>query len=361
MNNGIIYHERKQKMDKHHELGPSNYSVWAVCPSAELSGGETKESAEGTAVHQQIQMALDGIEDAEDYRAAWAVRALAELAGDSPIASEQRVSGEVGEFGTIFGTVDAMWIDGGVRHIADFKTFATFGAEHIPQLMGYGALAGKPGESIVLHVLCGGSLTVHTVETTYEECLESTLRILRNHKHDKMAVANSKCKYCTKCATCSSCATTINALSPIEATRNLVGHMSLPEKLAVCSMVEKVIEGIKKAAKEEANKNGGVLEADGVRYELKPSSTYKVKDMGFILDDMNFNKQFTGKKRGKEYTVDVAVPDAYEFVARCNISRTTLADLVASKNPGMTKKDVTEWVTQFYEKVDGEPKLVRVS
>ena len=33
-------------MDKHHELGPSNYSVWAVCPSAELSGGETKESAE---------------------------------------------------------------------------------------------------------------------------------------------------------------------------------------------------------------------------------------------------------------------------------------------------------------------------
>ena len=136
--------------------------------------------------------------------------------------------------------------------------------------------------------------------------------------------------------------------------------MSLPAKLAFCSMVEKVIEGIKKAAKEEANKNGGVLEADGVRYELKPSATYKVKDMGFILDDMNFNKQFTGKKRGKEYTVDVAVPDAYEFVARCNISRTTLADLVASKNPGMTKKDVTEWVTQFYEKVDGEPKLTRV-
>ena len=320
-------------MDKHHELGPSNYSVWAVCPSAELSGGETKESAEGTAVHQQIQMALDGIEDAEDYRAAWAVRALAELAGDSPIASEQRVSGNVGEFGEIFGTVDAMWTTNGVRHIADFKTFATFGSEHIPQLMGYGALAGKPGESIVLHVLCGGSLTVHTVETTYDECLASTLRILRAH----------------------------NALSQIDATRNLVGHMSLPEKLAVCAMVEKVIEGIKKAAKEEANKNGGVLDANGVRYELKPSATYKVKDMGFILADMNFNNHFTGKKRGKEYTVDVAVPDTYEFVARCNISRTTLADLVASKNPGMTKKDVTEWVTQFYEKVDGEPKLVRVS
>ena len=345
-------------MDKHHELGPSNYSVWAVCPSAELSSGETKESAEGTAVHQQIQMALDGIEEAEDYRAAWAVRALAELAGDSTIASEQRVSGEVGEFGTIFGTVDAMWTDGGVRHIADFKTFATFGSEHIPQLMGYGALAGKPGESIVLHVLCGGSLTIHTVETIYEECLDITLRILEAHKNGGEAVANSKCKYCTKCGTCAACSSALTSISPSTVD---IGRMSLPGKLAFCSMVEKVIEGIKKAPKEEVSKKGGVLEADGVRYELKPSATYKVKDMGFILDDMNFNKQFTGKKRGKEYTVDVAVPDAYEFVARCNISRTTLADLVASKNPGMTKKDVTEWVTHFYENVEGEPKLVRVS
>ena len=344
-------------MDKHHELGPSNYSVWAVCPSAELSGGETKESAEGTAVHQQIQMALDGIEDAEDYRAAWAVRALAELAGDSPIASEQRVSGEVVGFGTIFGTVDAMWTANGVRHIADFKTFATFGSEHIPQLMGYGALAGKPGESIVLHVRCGGSLTVHTVETTYDECLESTLRILTAHKNGGVAVANGKCKYCTKCGTCAACASAVSSISPGAVD---IGHMSLPEKLAFCSMAEKVIEGIKKAAKDEAVRNGGVLEADGVRYELKPSATYKVKDMGFILDDMNFNKQFTGKKRGKEYTVDVAVPDAYEFVSKCNISRTTLADLVSSKNPDMTKKDVTEWVTQFYEKVEGEPKLTRV-
>lgn len=353
-------------MDKHHELGPSNYSVWAVCPSAELSGGETKESAEGTAVHQQIQMALDGIEDAEDYRAVWAVSALAELSGDSPIASEQRVSGNVGEFGEIFGTVDAMWTTNGVRHIADFKTFATFGSEHIPQLMGYGALAGKPGESIVLHVLCGGSLTVHTVETTYEECIGRTIVILTAHKDGGYAVANGKCKYCTKCGTCAACSYAVASISPgtvalISPGTVDIGCMSLPEKLAFCSMVEKVIEGIKKAAKEEANKNGGVLEANGVRYELKPSATYKVKDMGFILDDMNFNKQFTGKKRGKEYMVDVAVPDAHEFVARCNISRTTLADLVASKNPGMTKKDVTEWVTQFYEKVDGEPKLVRVS
>ena len=201
-------------MDKHHELGPSNYSVWAVCPSAELSGGETKESAEGTAVHQQIQMALDGIEDAEDYRATWAVRTLTELDGDNPIASEQMVSGEVGEFGTIFGTVDAMWIDGGVRHIADFKTFATFGAEHIPQLMGYGALAGKPGESIVLHVLCGGSLTVHTVETTYEECLKSTLLILTAHKDGGYAVANGKCKYCIKCGTCAACSSAVASISP---------------------------------------------------------------------------------------------------------------------------------------------------
>ena len=358
MNNGIIYQERKIEMDKHHELGPSNYSVWAVCPSAELSGGETKESAEGTAVHQQIQMALDGVEDAEDYRAAWAVRTIGELAGGNPVASEQRVSGEIVGFGEIFGTVDAMWIDGGVRHIADFKTFATYGSEHIPQLMGYGALAGKPGEKIVLHVLCGGSLTVHTVETTYDECLGRTLVILAAHKDGGYAVANGKCKYCTKCGTCAACSSAVASISPGTVD---IGRMSLPEKLAFCSIVEKVIEGIKKAAKDEANKNGGVLEANGVRYELKPSATYKVKDMGFILDDMNCNKQFTGKKRGKEYTVDVAVPDAYEFVARCNISRTTLADLVASKNPGMTKKDVTEWVTQFYEKVDGEPKLVRVS
>lgn len=360
MNNGIIYHERKIEMDKHHELGPSNYSVWAVCPSAELGGGETKESAEGTAVHKQIQFSLDMIEEPEDYRAVWAVRTLAELAGDSPIASEQRVSGDVGEFGTIFGTVDAMWTTNGVRHIADFKTFATFGHEHTPQLMGYGALVGAPGESIVLHVLCGGSLTVHTIETTYEECLASTLRIIRAHKNGEATVANSKCKYCTKCSTCSACAIALNTLAPIDATRNLIGHMSLPEKLAVCAMVEKVIEGIKKAAKDEAIRNGGVLESGNVRYELKPSMTYKVKDMGFILDDMNFNAQFTGKKRGKEYTVDVTVPLVSEFVSKCNISRTTLADLVASKNPGMTKKDVTEWVTQFYDKVEGEPKLTRV-
>lgn len=350
----------------HHSLSPSKYSVWAKCPWAVLKSGDTKESTEGTDVHSQLQLDVDGIETAEDYRARWAANWVREESGGAAIATETRVGGELEKYGVVNGTVDLMWKKDGVLHIADFKTFAVDGEEHIPQLDGYGALYGKSNgcdasTPIVLHVLCGGSLTVTTVETTVGTCYNMTLSVLDSHATatEADARANSKCRYCTKCGSCKACieaAGSLVASSP----RDLFGSMPLANKLAFCSMVEKVIEGIKKAAKEEAMRNGGVLESDDMRYELKPSTTYKVKDMGFILDDMNFNAQFTGKKRGKEYTVDVTVPLVSEFVSKCNISRTTLADLVASKNPDMTKKDVTEWVTQFYDKVEGEPKLTRV-
>ena len=351
----------------HHSLGPSKYSVWAKCPWANMSASDTKESAEGTDVHEQLQLDVDGIENAEDYRARWAADWVRAESGGAAVYTETRVEGDINSSGTIFGTVDLMWKTDGVLHIADFKTFAVDGDEYLPQLRGYAALwaseCGAPGDTkVVLHVLCGGSLTVTTVEDTVGVCIALTCRILDKHLRatEDDARANSKCRYCTKCGECKACIEAAGSLIS-SSPRNLFGSMPLANKLAFCSMVEKVIEGIKKAAKDEAVRNGGVLEADGVRYELKPSSTYKVKDMGFIIDDMSFNKQFTGKKRGKEYTVDVVIPNALEFVSRCSISRTTLADLVASKNPGMTKKDVTEWVTQFYEKVDGEPKLVRVS
>lgn len=351
----------------HHPLSPSNYNAWRHCPSWSGQKYNTANASAGTEAHEQFDRAFkeEGYEP-DSYVARWATNTVRELAGDNEVRTEAKLTATIDLLVGIYGTADAMWVDNGVVHIADLKAFSDGTKDYSPQLMGYVCLSASPltylSQKYILHILHGGISKVETVETTLEKSLEAVSDILNRR------TSNCDCNLCDYCSTCSKvkeCKETMSALEIVK--ENAVdgfGALSLCQKLVVLDAVDKLSATIREEAKRAANENGGVLEMDGIRYEMKPwAGKPKVKDLcqlaGAIQKPVFIR---VSKKDGSTEEISFDGLDNEQLLDLCELSKTKLVNALKDMNKdnkSIKKVEIEKWVSSQYETTEGTPHFVR--
>lgn len=352
-------------MSTHHELSPSKYTAWAMCPCFVSSDKETKEASEGTKAHAELAKCIELGEEPDNPAARWAAEAIAEMADGAKVVAEKRIEGMgEGPLKGIFGTADAVWIDmDGVVHIGDFKTFSDGTMDYMPQLRGYAALiASQSWEAVspqkfALHVFHGQSRTVTTENTTGPEATEYVVALLARHSTSIEKSINPYCKYCSKNGECPMIDNAIET-----ATNNSVrfSEMSLCQKLVVLEAIEKLADKFKAEARALAEASEDhAIEQDGIRYELKPwggkSRIKDVVDLACKAASPIFNT-----KKGEVSGLGIT---QQEILSICDIPKTKVVEILRAKNASskeIKKSDIDSWVGEFYEKTEGTPRFIRV-
>ena len=248
-------------------------------------------------------------------------------------------------------------------YYADLKTFSDGTIDYLPQLRGYAALGMKhtdaPDTKVVLVVLHGGIHKEEVVETTLEECASATLKILeavRAPMHECVL-----CKWCQYCSKMLTCPATNNALQTVSDNGVGFSRLSICQKLVVLDAVDKLSKTIRDEAKRLAQENGGVLEMDGIRYEMKPwAGKPKVKDLCEVasaIAEPRFVKYNDKKQEATELSWNGLNHE--ELLALCDVSKTKLSDALVAKNPDAKKVDIKKYVDGFFEATEGTQHFVR--
>lgn len=351
----------------HHPLSPSNYNAWLHCTEWQGLKHDTADSSAGNESHNQFDRAFkeEGYEP-DSYVARWAVNAVRELAGDNKVRTEVKLTATLNNIAGIYGTADAMWIDNGVVHIADLKTFSDGTKDYTPQLMGYACLSASnlthPTQRYCLHILHGGICKVETTETTLKESLEVVSDILNRH------ASKNECNLCDYCSTCSKVKECKEAMNALEAVKeNSVtgfGALSLCQKLVVLDAVDKLSKTIRDEARRKAEANGGVLEMDDIRYELKPwNGKPKVKDLCLLagaIQNPVYNR--ISKKDGGVEEVGFGGLDNEQLLELCDLPKSKLIDALKkanADNKSIKKVEIENWVSAQYESTEGTPHFIR--
>lgn len=351
----------------HHPLSPSNYNAWLHCTEWQGLKYDTADSSAGNESHSQFDRAFkeEGYEP-DSYVARWAVNAVRELAGDNKVRTEVKLTATLNNIAGIYGTADAMWIDNGVVHIADLKTFSDGTKDYTPQLMGYACLSASnltyPTQRYCLHILHGGICKVETTETTLKESLEVVSDILNRH------ASKNECNLCDYCSTCSKVKECKEAMNALEAVKeNSVtgfGALSLCQKLVVLDAVDKLSKTIRDEARRKAEADGGVLEMDDIRYELKPwNGKPKVKDLCLLagaIQNPVYNR--ISKKDGSVEEVGFGGLDNEQLLELCDLPKSKLIDALKkanADNKSIKKVEIENWVSAQYESTEGSPHFVR--
>ena len=350
-------------MSSHHELGPSRYPAWAVCPRYRSDDRETPESSAGTDAHAELAKALtDGEYIPSSLAARWAADWILSEAKGAEVRSETKVTGTLDGVSGIFGTVDAMWTDG-VLHIADFKAFSDGTADYMPQLRGYAALHATEadlGKVVVLHVLHGMACRVEDSRTTFADCIDRTKAVLESVNSNKPA---QLCKWCTFCANIKECPMTNNALTTVSENTPAFSNLSTCQKLVVLDAVDKLSKTIREHAKKEAQENGGFIEQDGIRYEMKPwAGPSKCRDICEVAGAMDNLWVDKASRKGDSCSIRANGLTSEKLLATCTLSKTALVAAMKEANPEskLTKADWERWADKFFEKTEGAPHFVRV-
>ena len=347
----------------HHEFGPSNFPAWAQCPCYRRTNTGNKEATAGTDAHQQLHDALVNGTTPENDAAAWAAEWV-KAQNPKNLQSEIEVRSHNDSTGDIFGTVDIIFEDGdGVIHIADFKTFSDGTIDYLPQLRAYASLVDgqSSGAPVVLHVLHGMSRKSEDEKTCFGECLARTVDIL-----DRVRSEDAKpclCKWCQYCSKLQTCQQSNNAVQVVSDNSVAFSRLSLCQKLVVLDTVDKLSKAIREEAKATAIANGGVLEMDGIRYEMKPwAGTPKVHNLCEVAEAVASPKYLKVNEK-KQTAVEVSFDGLSheELLSLCDLGKSKLADALIAKNPGATKSDIKKYVEQFYDKTEGAPHFVRVN
>lgn len=352
-------------MSTHHELSPSKYTVWAMCPCFASSDKETKEATEGTKAHAELAECLSGGQEPDNPAARWAAEKVAEMADGAKIVTEKRVEGMgEGPLKGIFGTADVIWIDmDGVVHIGDFKTFSDGTIDYMPQLRGYAALIASQSweltspQKFALHVFHGQSRTVTTENTTGPEATEYVVALLARHSTSIEKSINPYCKYCSKNG---ECPMIDNAIETAASNSVKFSEMSLCQKLVVLEAIEKLADKFKAEARALAEASEDhAIEQDGIRYELKPwggkSRIKDIVDLAFKAASPVFNT-----KKGEVSGLGITQK---EILSICDIPKTKVVEILRAKNASskeIKKADIDSWVNEFYEKTEGTPRFIRV-
>lgn len=352
-------------MDAHHKYSPSNYNAWNECVCWASAKRDTREADAGTSAHDELSKALSDSEYVpESYAARWAADKIRELAGDgAEVKSEVRLVGSVASMKGVYGTTDAMWSKDGVQYYADFKTFSDGLTDYIPQLKGYAALGAKPDDNfmakVVLVVLHGGCCSEEVVETTLGECVRCTdsllMKVRKGNGEPKL------CKWCQYCGRIGECAESNNAVQVVNDNAVTFSRLSLCQKLVVLDTVDKLSKTIREQAKAVAVMNGGAIEMDGIRYEMKPwAGKPKVKDLCEVASSVSHPKYLKINERKQEAEeVELVGLSGDELLKLCDLGKTALYNALASKNPDAVKADIKRYVEQFYETAEGTPHFVR--
>lgn len=351
-------------MAEHHKESPSHYNAWAECPCWDGVEKDTAESSAGTSAHEELSRGLrDENYIPESYAARWAVGKVKELADGAEVQSEVRVEGRHPFFVGIYGTTDVKWVKDNVRYYVDFKTFSDGLTDYMPQLMGYAAIDGSvapdPEEKVALIVLHGGVCKEEVLYTSVGECVAQTIKLL-----NKVRSGNNEprlCKWCQYCAKIGECKASNNAVQVVNENGLTFGRLSLCQKLVVLDTVDKLSKTLRDEAKRMAVANGGVLEMDGIRYEMKPwAGKPKVRDLCEVAASVASPKYLKVNERRQEAEEVVWNGLTHEeLLGLCDIGKSALADAIIAKNPNAVKADVNRYVEQFFDATEGAPHFVR--
>lgn len=355
-------------MSTHHELSPSKYTAWAMCPCFASSDKETKEASEGTKAHAELAKCIELGDEPDNPAARWAAETIFEMAKGAKIFAEKRVEGVGdGPLKGIFGTADVVWLDiDGIVHIGDFKTFSGGTIDYMPQLRGYAALIASQSnyyaelispQRFALHVFHGQSRTVTTENTTGSEATEYVVALLARHSTSIEKSINPYCKYCSKNG---ECPMIDNAIETATSNSVKFSEMSLCQKLVVLEAVEKLADKFKAEARALAEASEDhAIEQDGIRYELKPwggkSRVKDIVDLAFKAAAPIFNT-----KKGEVSGLGITQK---EILSICDIPKTKVIEILRAKNASskeIKKADIDAWVNEFYEKTEGTPRFIRV-
>lgn len=353
--------------EKHHELGPSVYPMLEQCPCFLREQSSGKDASAGKEIHEQVQKAVETGEEPTNDTARWMASKVKELAGNAEVQCEKLVEGYplvtnkpspvADSLVGIFGTTDAFWIDeDGVPNFADYKSFSDGTKDYFAQLRGYAALWGSgcgKRDGVKLHVLHGMIWKCETIESTIDECIDKTIEIL---SRKGLPVINPFCSFCANASKCPACSRAVSTVG----NEVQFSKMSLTQQLVVCENVEAIIKKVKAEARKKCEECDGVLEMDGIRYELVPwGGGSKLRD---ILETASgcCEKIDTLNKKGEPCTIEGLSKE--EFLKLCDLSKTALCGAIYAKNKGdkaITKKSIEEYVEQFFDKKPGTPHFKR--
>lgn len=354
---------------KHHPLSPSKYPAWAECPCFSPEEKDSKESNEGTLAHEELHEAL--ITDdyvPSDKAASWAFEWITEQNPQS-LETEYRVSmpNPLDVLDEIYGTIDVSWFDrDGMLHVADFKRFSDGTIDYTPQVRGYAAMIYcqyqeyEADTKLILHILHGGIFKAEAIETTFGECVAKTVEILS--AATKGTGKPRICKWCSFCSKVSSCPASNTAVEAVKENLPNFARLSLCQKLVVLDAIDKLSKSIREEAKEKAKENGGAIEQDGIRYELKPwKGAAKCKDILLVADAMRETKTVEHKTRKGADDIQVDLLSNSELLDACSLSKMALVNALKKKNPesSVSKADWERFVEKFFEETEGTPHFVR--
>lgn len=341
---------------KHHKLSPSKMPGLNECLLFTQKSRTTTVATAGTTAHDEARKQIeDGIE-ADSKVARWFAETTLELANSNKIVCEYKAIATMPIIKGIYGYIDAHWWDDGVLHIVDYKTFSDGTRDYTMQLLGYAALMYwsdfDPNTKVVCHILHGGIFKIETFETTFKDAYDKIVNLVKRVNQGGKPRLNSHCQFCSRI---NECEVTMNAVETVKSNSLSFQNLSLPQKLVVIDAVKKLINTIEEEAKEEARKNGGVLEQDGIRYEMKPwAGPAKMRDIKELASAL--------LKPATDDGVAMVGMTHDELLGLCNVSKTKLIAKLKEKNKGIKavkKVDIEKFVDGYYDATEGTPHFIR--
>ncbi len=269
----------------HHELSPSKFPAWAVCPCFESDPAERQDAREGTVQHAALASALSGCDSpfnelspAAKDSVVWATEYIQSLAGKDKIRSEERVQYKApdsfakgGKSEVYFGTADALILRGNLADLIDYKSGGD-DRKHRPQLAGYAlALFSMRAriKTVRCHVLYGRNKRVDLWSLTQADAAGTVIPILESRQN--LARSPSPCEHCSFCGdrmTCPALTERVNAVVKANEWENLLPALRKPgtitdpakmsQALTVARSVATWADAVRKAATNLA-KEGAIL------------------------------------------------------------------------------------------------------
>lgn len=341
---------------KHHELSPSKFPGLNECLLFAQKSRTTTVATAGTVAHDEARKQIEEGIEADSKVARWFAETTLELANGNKVVCECRVTATMPVIKGIFGHLDAYWWDNGVLHIVDFKTFSDGSRDYTMQLLGYAALMYHPdfksNTKVVCHILHGGIFKIETFETTFKDAYDKVVSLVTRIKQGGKPRLNSHCQFCNKI---NECEVTMNAIETVKSNALSFQNLSLCQKLVVIDAVKKLINTIEEEAKDKAKENGGVLEQDGIRYEMKPwTGPAKMRDI----------KELAGAllKPITDGGIAMVGMTHDELLGLCNVPKTKLIAKLKEKNKGIKavkKVDIEKFVDEYYDATEGTPHFIR--
>jgi RecB family exonuclease len=244
--------------EHHHNLSPSKFPAWAICPAFDSDPAPRGDATEGTAQHAALSALLTGGEPpplstdaAESVQ--WAKDYIHTLSGVDPILSEQRVQFSTpdafapgGESVLYFGTADGIIIrpPGNMADLIDYKSGAD-DHDHRAQLAGY-ALAlfsmRKRLKVIRCHVLYARVRRVDSWSLTQAEAAGIVLPILASRQKDERnPTASHHCGFCVHRATCPALTAQVGTVAKAHDWESILPALRDPGALSDPSILSKAL------------------------------------------------------------------------------------------------------------------------